>query len=113
MKMAIGRTVRPLLLVDGTVERTAPLRNKAQEVYAHEITLSQDNGAQVAFRVYNDDSGRPAMTTFPSIGDYLAAEVSVSESRDWGATLAFERPAFDRLDQIGSNLAALSNKKAA
>lgn len=108
--MAIGRTIRPHILVAGTVERVRPLTKKADgALYAHEVTVTQEHGAQAAYRLYNGDNAPAA----PSIGDYVVVEASLEESRDFGASLNFERFAFDALDQIQSNLAALSNKKAA
>lgn len=105
--MAIGRTIRPHILVAGTVERVRPLTKKADgALYAHEVTVTQDHGAQVAYRLYSGDRAPAA----PSIGDYVVVEASLEESRDFGAFLNFERFAFDALDRITSALSAMNPK---
>lgn len=107
--MAIGRTIRPHILVVGTVERVRPLTKKADgALYAHEVTVTQDHGAQAAYRLYSGDTAPAA----PSIGDYVVVEASLEESRDFGASLNFERFAFDALDRITSAMSAMKPKAA-
>lgn len=105
--MAIGRSIRPLVIIAGYVERTRELKRKAdQSVYGVEVTLKQSNDAVAAFTLYD----RPGTPPAPSVGEFVAVECSVEESREFGTSLGFERFAFDALDLIHSNLAG---KKAA
>lgn len=95
--MAIGRSIRPHVVLAGTVERTRELRKKSdQSVYGNEVTVKQEHGANAAFTIYlNKDS-----PSVPSVGEYVAIEASVEESRDFGTSLAFEKFAFDALDKM-------------
>lgn len=106
--MAIGRTIRPHIIVSGFVDRVRALTKKIDgALYGHEVTVQQEHGAQAAYRIYaRDDSPQP-----PQPGDFVSVEASLEESRDFGASLNFERHAYDALDRIQSNLAG--SKKAA
>ncbi|WP_449280972.1 hypothetical protein [Leucobacter sp.] len=99
--MAIARTVRPTVIIAGEVERTRELKRKSdQSVYAKEITIRQDAGALASITMYD----RPGTPPVPQIGEFIAAECSIEESREFGASLGFERPAFDALDRIATGL---------
>lgn len=102
--MAIGRTIRPVVILAGHVVGVRELRRKAdQSIYGHRVTVKQSNDAEAEFTVYD----RPdAPTGLPAIGEFVAAECSVEESRDFGTSLNFERHAYDALDVIQSNLGA-------
>jgi hypothetical protein len=101
--MAISRSVRPTVIVAGGVERTRELRRKADnEVYGHEVVLAQESGAQVAVTIYSRN-GSP-VAPIPGVGEFFAAEASVEESRDFGASLIYEGSAASILDQIHSAL---------
>lgn len=105
--MAIGRSIRPLVIVAGNVERTRELKRKSDgSVYGLEVTLKQSNHAVAAFTIYS----RPGAPVAPAIGEFVAVECSVEESREFGTSLGYERPAYDAIDLIQSNL---SGKKAA
>lgn len=97
--MAIARSVRPTVLVLGIVVRTQVRNRKSDNAaYADEVILAQDSGAQVAVTIYRRD-GNPG-TTLPTIGEQWSCEASVEESRDYGASLAFERTAERALDSL-------------
>lgn len=97
--VAIGRAVRPSVLVFGVVSRVTPRRKKADNViYGHDVVLSQESGAQIAVMVYQrEDEFGPVL---PLIDSNWAAECTVEESRDYGATLIYERPADSMLDLL-------------
>lgn len=102
--MGIARTVRPMVIIAGTVDSTRELRKKADgTVYGHDVTLRQENGAAAAFRVYLNDQ-KPVQ--IPQVSSFVAVEASVEESREYGTSLNFEGWAFDALDRISSNLQA-------
>ncbi len=106
--MAIGRSIRPHVILDGTVERTRELRKKKDNsVYGHEIVLKQQHDAVAAFTIYQGNGAPPV----PAVGEYVAVEASVEESRDFGTSLAFEKFAFDALDRM--HTAFNASKKAA
>jgi len=97
--MAISRAVRPSVLVFGQVARIAAKRKKADNtVYGHDVVLAQETGAQIAVMVYQreDDFG----PQLPEVGTFWSAECTVEESRDFGATLIFERPVDATLDLL-------------
>jgi len=100
--MAIARVTRPTVVVFGTVESTRELRKKAdQSVYGHDVTIRQENGALLAIRVYN----RPeSPIELPYVGQFYAVETTVEESRDYGTSLNYERPAANALDLIVTGL---------
>lgn len=103
--MAISSSVRAVVILAGFVERVVEKKRKAENgggVFAHEITLRQDNEARAKYTLFDRDNAPLP----PSLGDFVAAECSIEESREYGATLAYERPAFDVLDQIQSKLSA-------
>lgn len=105
LKMAIGRSIRPLVIVAGTVERTRELVAKkgdnAGKVYGYEVVLKLSNDAVAGFTMYSRAAEQYGV---PAVGEYLAVECSVEESREYGTSLGFERPAFDALDLIQSKL---------
>ncbi len=102
--MAIGRMIRPAVLVDGVVERVAERKSKKSgEVFAHEVTLKQHSDAVMTYTVYTRSREEYGL---PAVGEFAAVECSVEESREWGTSLNFERPAFDALDRIQSALSA-------
>lgn len=106
--MAISRSVRPSVIVAGGVVRVRRLRRKSDNtLYGHEVVLSQDSGAQVAVTIYErDDFSAPS----PGVGEFFAAEVTVEESRDYGATLIYEGSPVSTLDLIHSSLSAPAGK---
>lgn len=103
--MAIGRSIRPRVLIAGFVENIRELKRKAdQGVYAHEVHLKQHNDAVAAFTMYSRDTEKEGL---PSVGEFVAVEASVEESREYGTSLNFEAPAYNALDLIHSNLKAV------
>ncbi|WP_292715522.1 hypothetical protein [Microbacterium sp. 13-71-7] len=99
--MAIGRSVRPVVLVSGEVARIRELTRKSDKTkYGTEIVLAQDNGAQIGVTVYESAS----LYALPQIGDFFVAECTVEESRDYGASLSFESSGVDLLDRIHAAL---------
>lgn len=107
--MAISRSVRPAVLVAGVVQRTRELRKKSDNsVYGHEVVLGQPSGAQAAFTQYLGQNGPAAPV--PAPGEFVTAECTIEESRDYGATLVYENPGHDMLDQIHSALSVSSGK---
>lgn len=104
--MAIARTVRPTVLVYGEVERIRDLKTKAdQRLYGREVTLRQESGAGIAVTFYEDD-----YSSVPDVAQAVIFEASVEESRDFGASLRFERPADAVLDRIGIGRTPVSAK---
>lgn len=105
--MAIGRMVRPRLIAEGGVIEKRPLkRNADKSVYAYEVLVEQENGARLAVRFITDDT-----TQVPDVGEYLAAHVTVEESREYGASLSFEEEVSPGdLDRINSALSAPASK---
>lgn len=105
--MAITVTVRPSLIVSGIVVATNPrlafdpqTRQRTDEVIGFQATISQENGAQVNVRYGHDDS-------MPNVLSKVAVIVDVSESREYGAGLVYQRDVTsDDLDKIHSNIAA-------
>jgi hypothetical protein len=98
--MAITRTVKPTVIVLGTATRTRELRRKIDNtLYGYEVVVQQDSGAQVAVTMYEREG---AVVSLPSIGDMVAAECTVDEHREYGATLVYEGSAASALDLIGS-----------
>lgn len=107
--MAIGRSIRPRVLVAGYVESTRELKRKADNsVYAHEVRIKQENDAVLAYTMYD----RPGVPPTPGMGEFVAVECSVEESREYGTSLNYERPGFDLLDLVQSTLSASSSKAA-
>lgn len=101
--MAIARSVRPRVLLHGVVDSVRELKKKPEnggELYGHEVVVRQDGGALPAFTVYTRSGA-----TF-AVGDFIAVECSLEESRNYGATLNYERPADSALDLIVSNMRA-------
>ncbi|MBC9928399.1 MULTISPECIES: hypothetical protein [unclassified Leucobacter] len=102
--MAIARTVRPLVLIYGTVETSRELRKKPEnggDIYATEFTVKQPGGALLSYSIYANSSA-----PHPKIGSFVAAECSIEESRNFGASLSYERPGENALDLIASTLTA-------
>jgi len=100
--MAISRTVRPSVIVAGVVSRTRELKRKTDNgVYATEVVLSQDSGAQVGVTVYLRENPTP----IPSLGEVWACEATVEESREYGASLNYEGSAENALDALYSSTA--------
>lgn len=109
VSMAIGRSIRPRVLVAGYVEGTRELKRKADNsVYANEVRIKQENDAVLAFTMYD----RPGTPPIPLVGEFVAVECSVEESREYGTSLNFERPGYDALDLIQSALSGKSSKAA-
>lgn len=103
--MAIAKVVRPNVIVAGEVVRISERRRKNdQTLYAHEVVIAQENGAQVGVIVYQRDNGDNI--ELPQPGSFFAAECTIEESREFGASLNFDRWPFDQLDRITSALAA-------
>lgn len=100
--MAIARSVRPTVLIAGNVERTRELRRKKdQTIYGHEIVVKQREGALVGYTIYLNDE---APVRIPSPLEFVVAECSVEESRDFGTSLNWESNGADTLDFIVSTL---------
>lgn len=103
--MAISRPVRPSFIVFGTPVAVNPRqkfdnasRRYTDEVTGYEALFSQENGAQVSVR-YGLDHATPALLV-PA-----AVMVDVSESKEYGASLLFQRNVVaDDLDRINSAL---------
>lgn len=103
--MAITRPVRPSLIVAGVVVSTTPRRRYDEgkktytdEVTGYEVLVSQESGAQLSVRYKSEDR-------VPNVFDRLAVFVDVNESREYGASLAFQRDVTaDDLDKINSAL---------
>lgn len=101
--MAIARSVSPIVVIAGDVERLRELRKKADNsVYGHEVTLALSNDARASYTIYERDD-RPQL---PRIGEFVAVEASLQESRDYGASLSYERSAEAALDAILNRLAS-------
>lgn len=104
--MAIARTPRPSLVVVGYVESTRVL-NKSKEnggaQYGIEVTVKQSHadGAMATYTIYDGSGAFP-----PSVGSFVAVECSLQESRQYGASLAYERVADNVLDLVASTLSA-------
>lgn len=101
--MAIAKTVRPDVLLYGTVDSVRELKKKPEnggDLYGHEVTLRQPNGSAPAFTVYlsNDRQFQ--------VGEFCAVEVTIDESRQFGASLSYKRAADNALDQILNGLKA-------
>lgn len=102
--MAIGQIIRPVVLVEGHVERVSELKRKDDgSIFALEVHLKQPHDGIVKFKMFESDFSQR-----PSVGDFCIVECSVSESGQYGTELAYERPGFDALDRIHALL-----KKAA
>lgn len=109
--MAITRPVRPSLIVAGVVVATTPRRRYddsakryTDEVVGHEVLVSQESGAQLSVRYGDGDR-------VPAVFDGLAVLVDVNESREYGASLRFQRDVTpDDLDKINSSIAAPAGK---
>lgn len=103
--MAITRPVRPSLIVAGIAVAVTPRRkfNEATRVYTdevvgYEVLVSQESGAQLSVRFKTDDP-------IPSVLLPLAVLVDVNDSREYGASLMFQRNVTaDDLDKINSSL---------
>ena len=103
--MAITRPVRPSLIVAGIPVAITPRRkyDDAQkrytdEVVGYEVLVSQESGAQLSVR-YKVEDPTPAVLV------PVAVYVDVNESREYGASLAFQRNVTpDDLDKINSSL---------
>lgn len=105
--MAIAKVVRPQVIVAGDVVRISERRRKSdQTLYAHEVVISQESGAQVGVLVYYRENGENI--ELPQPGTFFAAECSIEESREFGASLNFERWPFDQLDRISTGLGAVA-----
>lgn len=100
--MTIARTIRPTVIVAGTVQGVQPrTKRDSSEVYRHDVTMLQENGAQVAVEVW-DRAG----VELPQVLAPWAVVCSVSESRDFGASLSVESLVTENeLDRIHSGLA--------
>lgn len=109
--MAIGVPVKPSLMVTGQVIGTTPRRaydqatqRRTDEVIGYEVTLQQDNGAQVKIRYSTDDAE-------VRVGQFVAAYVDIQESREYGAFAVFVRNVLtDDLDRINSALSVPAGK---
>ena len=105
--MAISRSVRPSVLVAGVVDRVRELRKKSDNsVYGHEVVVAQPTGAQAAYTMYTGRGG----AVVPQAGEFVTAECTIEESRDFGASLAYESAGHDMLDQIHSALSVSAGK---
>lgn len=103
--MTIARTIRPTVIVAGTVQAVqARTKRESAEVYRHDVTMLQDNGAQVSVQVW-DRTG----VALPALLAPWAVVCSVEESREFGANLSVESLVTeDQLDRIHSGIAALA-----
>lgn len=105
--MAITRPVRPSLIVHGIVVAITPrrkyndqTRTYTDEVIGHEVLVSQESGAQLSVRYKAEDHT-------PQVLHPVAVLVDVNESREYGASLAYQRDVLpDDLDKINSQLFA-------
>lgn len=89
--MAINRTLPGSVIAVGVVERITEQRTgeaKGRRVYAHEITVLDDDGGRFAVRVWlrEGDEAFP----LPTIGEYVAYVVAISERRDNDGALRAE-----------------------
>lgn len=104
-QMAISRPVRPALIVSGVVVGHAPrqaydqaARRYTDEVIGYNVTISQEGGAQVSVR-YDVDASLPAVLS------RVAVYAEVTESREYGASLIFDRNVTaDDLEKINASL---------
>lgn len=102
--MAISKAVRPSVLVFGFVRSIRELKRRAdQSVYGAEVLLQQESGAQLAVTFYDPDGSGVLL---PGVGEFFAAEASVEESRDYGASLAYVASAANVVDLIQSTLSS-------
>jgi len=111
--MAITRPVRPELVVAGTVAAVNPrrvfdedTRRYTDEVNGYEVIVQQDGGAQLGVRYSLEDA-------LPELLSRIAVITDVSESRQYGASLIFQRNATaDDLDRIASALLVGAGKNS-
>lgn len=109
--MAMSRPARPQLPVIGFVTAVTPRqaydrenRRYTDEVIGYEVTVSQENGAQLLVRYGLDDRT-------PDVATRAGLIAEVNESREYGVTLAFLRPlTHDDLDRIASTVAVPAGK---
>lgn len=109
--MAITRPVRPSLIVAGIAVAVTPRRKyddakKAytDEIVGYEVLVSQESGAQLSVRFRDDDP-------LPAVLHPVAVLVDVNESREYGASLMFQRVVVpDDLDKINSSLSVSASK---
>lgn len=87
--MAIARTRRPRLMVTGVVTAVRDMETKDKSrIWGHDVTVDQDGGALLAVTIFVNDNFDPK--SVPSVGTVWAAWVSVQESPQYGASLAYE-----------------------
>lgn len=102
--MAIGKSLRPTLVIDGVVQKVEALvSKKSGETYAHKIHLQQENYAHAEYQIFERTREEWGL---PAVGEYVAVECSAEDSPRFGTQLSLERPAFDALDRMQSTLAA-------
>ena len=107
--MAIGVPVRPALIVYGVAVAIANRYayeggNRTDRISGFQVTLHQDSGSQVNVRFAVED-------VRPSIGEDAAVVADVQESREYGASLVFQRNVIpDDLDRINSALSVPAGK---
>lgn len=115
--MAITRPTRPELIVSGVATAVIPRRRYddtakkyTDETTGFEVTVSQENGAQLAVRFnYDTDHNLPARV--PAVLDPIHVVAALNESREYGASLTVVRELIeDDLDRIHSALAVPAGK---
>lgn len=102
--MAIGKSLRPTLVLDGVVQSVQALTStKSGQVYAHRVLLQQESYAQAEYQIFERTRESFGL---PAIGEYVVVECSAEDSPRFGTQLSLERPAFDALDRMQSLLSA-------
>ena len=106
--MAISRTRRPRVLVQGAATNVREKRTKDKtRIYAYEVTIDQEDGGLLAVDVFMNEE--TDVSGVPTVGEFVALWASVSESAQFGASLTYEGTVSeDDLDKLHSNLKALA-----
>lgn len=89
--MAITRTVQPTVIASGFVIQVNEARTgeaKGRRLYAHDITLQDDEGGRFAVRIWLRE-GADAVPV-PAIGEHRSYVAAISERRDQDGTLRAE-----------------------
>lgn len=106
--MAISRTRRPRLLVQGVVTAVREKHTKDRSrIYAYDVTIDQEDGGLLGLDVFmNEETTASAV---PAVGEFVALWASLAESAQYGASLSYEGVVSeDDLDRLHSNMKALA-----
>jgi hypothetical protein len=108
--MAIGRIIRPEVIVAGDVAAIQDrVSRKSGEVFKHDVIVQGANGGQVTVEYWVREG---ESLTLPDVGRYVALVAEAADSQTYGSSLAYARDlSAGDLDFIHSN--AFAAAKAA